>query len=80
MNVLCPICYNNKLYKDGLCKKCYKYLYDLESDIPVKRVRTHKNVCGIIKQHHEEMKDDPERLTTDFIQDLINVNCDTKEK
>lgn len=32
--------------------------------------------CGIIKEHHEVLKEDPDRLSTDFIQKLIGINCD----
>ena len=32
--------------------------------------------CEIIKKHHEDMKDDPERLTTEFMKSIVNVKCD----
>lgn len=32
-------------------------------------------VCKIILKHHEDMKDDPEHLSTEFIQKLIKVKC-----
>jgi len=32
-------------------------------------------VCDIIRHHHEEMKDDPERLSTEFIQTLVGRKC-----
>lgn len=28
-----------------------------------------------IKKHHEEMKNDPERLTTSFLIDITNCEC-----
>jgi len=31
--------------------------------------------CNILKKHHEDMKNDPEHLTTDFIQRLIGIKC-----
>jgi hypothetical protein len=31
--------------------------------------------CRIIRKHHEDMKDDPEHLTTEFIQKLIGREC-----
>ena len=34
-----------------------------------------RQTCRIIKKHHEEMKDDPEHLTTEFIKNLIGINC-----
>jgi hypothetical protein len=36
---------------------------------------TPTNTCDIIQQHHEFLKDDPEHLSTDFIQNLIGINC-----
>lgn len=32
--------------------------------------------CEIIKQHHENMKDNPERLTTEFMKSIVNIECD----
>lgn len=34
------------------------------------------NVCGIIKKHHDDLKDDPNRLSTEFLQNIIGSNCD----
>jgi hypothetical protein len=34
-----------------------------------------KGACTIIKKHHETMKDDPERLSTEFIQNLMGRKC-----
>ena len=36
-------------------------------------------VCTIIHKHHDDMKDDPEHLTTEFLQELLGRKCkDTK--
>jgi hypothetical protein len=35
-----------------------------------------RDACLTIKLHHEEMKDDPERLTTDFIQKITGRKCE----
>jgi hypothetical protein len=35
--------------------------------------------CKIIKEHHEEMKNDPERLPTEFIQKLLGTKCEVTE-
>jgi hypothetical protein len=36
----------------------------------------HKQKCkNIIKEHHEILKDDPERLTTEFLVELTGCNC-----
>jgi hypothetical protein len=32
-------------------------------------------VCNIIKKHHEEMKGDPNHLSTEFIQTLVGRKC-----
>lgn len=33
------------------------------------------NVCTILKRHAIDLKDDPEHLTTDFLQKLIGRDC-----
>ena len=33
-------------------------------------------VCEIIKKHHENMKNDPESLTTEFMKHMVNIKCD----
>ena len=65
-----------KGYKGNLkswCKDCIndfgrKYWHSLS--------RRHRVECRILKKHHEEMKDDPEHLTTGFLQKVIGVECD----
>jgi hypothetical protein len=34
--------------------------------------------CEIIKKHHEKLKEDPDHLSTEFIQKLIGIDCDKK--
>jgi hypothetical protein len=36
--------------------------------------------CEIIKKHHADMKNDPERLTTDFIQKIVRIDCNDRDK
>ncbi len=36
-----------------------------------------KNVCDILKKHSEDLKDDPEKLSTSFMKEII---CMSKEK
>jgi len=55
--------YQQKRRDDGLVKKYNKL--ELE-----------KETCEIIKKHHENMKDDPESLSTEFIQNIIGRKCD----
>lgn len=35
-----------------------------------------RNVCNTLKKHADDLKDDPERLSTEFMQNLIGVQCD----
>ena len=44
------------------CNNCYKN-------------KTPNGICEIIKKHHEDMKDDPESLSTEFIQNIIGRKC-----
>jgi hypothetical protein len=30
-------------------------------------------VCDLLKKHHEQLKDDPERLTCDFMKKVIGI-------
>lgn len=39
-----------------------------------------KSVCKIIKTHHTLLNDDPERLSTDFIKQIINISEDCNAK
>lgn len=32
-------------------------------------------ICNMIKKHHEEQKDDPEHLTTEFMQKILGRRC-----
>ena len=84
----CIVCGNSKVYAKNICKRCYNNKRNRDpiqneinhiADNLNKNKRRKEEICKIIKQHHVKMKDDSERLTIDFIQNLINVNCDTKE-
>lgn len=33
------------------------------------------NTCDMLKQHASDLKDDPERLSTEFLQKIIGVKC-----
>jgi len=41
-----------------------------------KRPKSGSQICKIIKKHHDDMKDDPESMSTEFIQKMIGVDCD----
>lgn len=34
-----------------------------------------RSTCNILKDHAEDLKDDPERLSTEFLQRIIGVKC-----
>ena len=41
-----------------------------------------RGVCGILASHHKDLKDDPDRLSTDFLKSLIGgaaSNCEASE-
>jgi hypothetical protein len=35
-----------------------------------------ENACEILKKHRETLREDPERLSTEFMQKLIGIDCD----
>ena len=39
-----------------------------------------KNACEILKEHHKTIKDDPDSLTTEFLQEQIGILCDKPRK
>jgi hypothetical protein len=43
------------------------------AQVPETRV---SETCRILQAHHTAMKDDPDHLTTEFIQKLVGVECD----
>lgn len=51
-------------------KKYFKH-----KKIPIKQKRKYLSTCGFLKQHVHDLKDDPERLSTEFIQKMIGVKC-----
>ncbi len=34
-----------------------------------------RKICKILEHHHEILETDPDHLTTEFLQDLIGINC-----
>jgi len=34
-----------------------------------------KETCNFLKKHHEELKDDPDHLSCDFLKKIIGVDC-----
>jgi hypothetical protein len=60
------------------CKKCMseistKHYYKKKAT----RIKKLDVVCAIIKEHNEDLKDDPERLHSDFLTSLV---CDSEHR
>ncbi len=74
----CSYRINKRYYGKGYGKKKYntKHIY---ADAYTKRPKL-DSACEIVKNHHSDMKDDPERLTTDFLLKLINTECKGENK
>jgi len=73
---------HGKSYTRNICKKCcYKYKVTWFKQLPSDKKAEYygrnwnHRTCYIIKQHHEEMKNDPEHLTTEFIQKIVGRKC-----
>lgn len=47
-----------------------------EYDIKTSRKIAKNMTCRILMEHAHDLKDDPERLSTKFLQDLIGVECE----
>lgn len=51
----------------------------LKEVLPVTE-RTYQSKCRRqIQKHHEDLKDDPERLTTEFLVKICKCNCSRQE-
>ena len=55
-------------------------VYDIRSQYKhikkeVKRSKKDISVCDILKQHAQDLQNDPERLSTEFMQKMIGVEC-----
>ena len=66
--MICKICGKEKPNAGyGMCSKHYNEHYN-----------KNKRGCNILKKHHEDMKDDPESLTTKFMRNLIRTKGNLK--
>ena len=43
------------------------------------KINKQKRVCGILKEYQKNLKNDPERLSQDFILEMIDINNNTIE-
>ena len=56
-------------------------MYDIRSRYKhskkeIKRSNRDTSVCDTLKQHARDLKNDPERLSTEFMQKIIGVKCE----
>lgn len=40
----------------------------------IKHTKKHHSICKMLQDHKTDLHNDPERLSTNFIQELININ------
>lgn len=59
-----------KYYKKPEVKEKFKVIWKVNND---KRIK--KETCNILKKHAEDLRNDPEHLTTDFLQNMIGIKC-----
>ena len=57
-----------------------RYMSNPENALRHYKYNDHKKACKLIQKHHDEMKDDPDRLTTAFIQRIVGTRCDIEKE
>ena len=72
-----------KRAKESKRKSMRKYLekhpeYKIKSLKSLEKLKK-TQVCNILKKHAEDLKDDPERLSTEFLQSIIGTKCKDKK-
>lgn len=79
MNNICVVCGKKEIQYKGMCSSCYnrRHYKQYCATHPEyhERYKSRNYVCNTLKKHAAEMKDDPEHLTTEFLQDLIGIKC-----
>lgn len=78
--IICPNCekrWNAEIFMPIAGKYRRKY-GECDNNTTTQLTVQGETCCEILKSHHEILKDDPERLFTDFIKSLSNCSC--KEK
>lgn len=76
MKEVCVSCGKKEAHAKGLCPTCYKRGYIKTHPAYMERQGSRNNyVCDILTKHADEMKDDPEHLTTEFLQEIIGIKC-----
>jgi len=51
-----------------------------KEEIKRKEEMKDKDVCEILKEHHNDLKNDPEHLHTEFLENLIGVSCQCQDR
>jgi hypothetical protein len=82
VDIDCPEC-GNKVHmsKNGAtsCGKCGKHIGKIvgrkREKVSHEKSRSRNSCRLILKKHHEDMKNDPERLSTKFIADVAGCSC-----
>ena len=67
--------YEHHNHKPKLTKEMKKRKRRVYSKSIATNKLTKQVVCNILKEHYKDLKDDPERLRTKFLQNLIGVKC-----
>ena len=73
----CETCGRKTVYSGNVrrCMKCYVENYRGKSvdDVPIQHMprQERMDVCTILKKHHEELKEDNQRLTTEFLLEMM---------
>jgi len=60
----------NKIKVNNYTRSFYKH-----HKKEIKHSKKNTSVCSVLKQHAHDLKDDPERLSTTFMQKMIGVKC-----
>ena len=88
--MICQSCNKEKkMYAKELCRSCYvkkRFVdnpesYEKHKEWSYKSLEKVKKtaVCNILKKHAEDLKNDPERLSTKFLQSMIGIKCKNKK-
>jgi len=71
--------YNSKYTPDGKYWSCISCNRKRGKNLRLKRKEASgigwTSTCSTIRKHHENMKDDPERLSTEFLQNILGRKC-----
>lgn len=63
--------FSNKIHINNYTRSFYKH-----KKINIEHSKKNISTCSILKQHAYDLKNDPERLSTKFMQKLIGVKCE----